>query len=71
MNNQQISRLTYLCEHIENDIQNLKDELLIAMIQEQSKLLDTKYDRTNYHLHKIKENLWTHIWGKSNWKQQC
>lgn len=54
MNNQQLARLTYLCEHIENDIQNLKDELLIAMIQEQEKLLELKYDRKDYHKFPIK-----------------
>lgn len=51
MNESKIKRLIYLCETAEKEIEYLKSEILMAMILEQQNLIDTKYDRTNYHYH--------------------
>lgn len=51
----QIQRLIKALELIEANIQDLKDEYLMAMLLEQDKLLQSKFDRKNYHRFKFNE----------------
>lgn len=54
LSNTQIQRLLQLADRVEANIQNLKDEYLMAMTLEQQKLINTKYDRKDYHVFKNK-----------------
>ncbi len=51
MTEKQISKWIRTLEMVEADLQNLKEEYLMVMIHEQQKLVETKYDRKDYHRH--------------------
>lgn len=59
MNESKIKRLTYLLagieKGIEKDLEIVKTELLMAMMEEQSNLIETKYDRKHYHYFPLKK----------------
>lgn len=51
----QIKRFIHLADRIEANLQNLKDEYLMALTLEQEKLINSaKYDYKNYHKHPLK-----------------
>jgi hypothetical protein len=54
MNEPTQKRLYHLITLVEKDLEQLKSELLMAMVLEQSELVKIKYDRTNYFKHPLK-----------------